>query len=120
MDILFYIFLLMLFMPFAYGFTITLDYSLKSRNCKVIKAWKIMIKSRYDKSNTVSPWVFGIQLFNYFYVLAYLIIAVIESFFIPSAVLCNINIFSIIICGGLLALGMIIAGIFGYLFSDEK
>ncbi|MBR2966568.1 MAG: hypothetical protein IKC52_03740 [Clostridia bacterium] len=120
MDILFYLFFLMLFVPFACGFAITLDYCLKSKHCKVVKAWKIVLKSQYDKSSTVSPIVFGLQIFNYLYVLAYLVIAIIESYFIPSTVLSNINVFSVLIYGGLLLLGTIIAGVLGYLFSDEK
>ena len=60
-----------------------------------------MFKSKYDNKQELSRIIYWFQIFNYIYIIAYLSIAVIDTFFYKSLVLFNIDFYSIIIYFGL-------------------
>ena len=101
MGINFYILLLLICEIFVYSMMIFGDYYLKSKNCKLIKRSKLMIKSKYGNNQELSKIIYWFQVFNYIYIIAYLSIAVIDTFFYKSVVLLNIDFYSIIIYSGL-------------------
>ena len=111
MEIIFYIFLLLICEIFVYSLIIGSDYYLKSKNCKVIKRCKLMFKSKCGDSREISKIIYWFQVFNYIYILAYLSIAVIDTFFYKSIVLFNIDFYSIIIYFGLVIILLIVISI---------
>ena len=64
MEILFYLIPLFVCESIAYGLSLALDYHLKSKKCKVKKKCLFMVRSNYDKSNTISFVSYCFQLFN--------------------------------------------------------
>lgn len=111
MEIIFYIFLLLVYEIFVYSLIIGADYYLKSRNCKLIKRSKLMFKSKYGDNNEISKIIYCFQIFNYFYILIYLFIALIDTFVYKSSLLFKMNFYSIIIYFGLVIILLIIISI---------
>ena len=111
MEIIFYIFLLLICEIFVYSLIIGGDYYLKSKNCKLIKRSKLMFKSKYGNNQELSRIIYWFQIFNYIYIIAYLSIAVIDTFFYKSLVLFNIDFYSIIIYFGLVIILLIVFSI---------
>ena len=91
MEIMFYILLLLICEIFVYSLMIGGDYYLKSKNYKLIKRSKLMLKSKYGNNQEISKIIYWFQVFNYIYIIAYLSIAVIDTFFYKSLVLFNID-----------------------------
>ena len=112
MEIIFYIFLLLICEIFVYALIIGADYYVKSINCKQIKCPKIIVKSKYDKSNQVSKMVYCFQVFNYVYICLYLLIAIIDSFIYKNSILFNINFYSLTIYSILVIICLVIVSIF--------
>ena len=104
---LLYFYLLFFCQLFVYTFIIALDCCLKHTNHKLRKANKIMF--RYNKEvrtkNQISVGAFWFQIFNYCYVITYIIIALVETYLYRNAVLFYININSVIAYGILALLG---------------
>lgn len=112
MEIILYILLLLICEIFVYSLIIVGDYYLKSKNCKLIKRSKLMFKSKYGNNQELSRIIYWFQVFNYTYIIAYLSIALIDTFFYKSLVLFNIDFYSIIIFTGL---AMILSIVFSIL-----
>lgn len=108
MEIIFDILLLLICEIFVYSLIIGGDYYLKSKNCKVTKRSKLMFKSKYGNNQEVSKIIYWFQIFNYIYMLAFLSIAVIDTFFYKSLLLFNINYYSIIIYSGVVIMLLIV------------
>lgn len=111
MEILFYIFLLLICELFVYGLVIGVDYYCKFKKCKLKKANIIMFRSKYENGDKISCIAYWFQLFNYFYILIYLLFAIIDSFFYNSVILFSINVYSWIIYLGLVIIFLIIISI---------
>lgn len=95
MEIIVYLFLLILCEVIVYCLIIGIDYYMKSKKGKLVKRCIIMIKSKFDKNNNVSIIAYWVQIFNYLYVLIYILIAIIETFIYRSPILASINIYSV-------------------------
>jgi hypothetical protein len=108
MEVIFYIFLLLICEIFVYSLMVGGDYYLKSKNCKLIKRSKLMLKSKYGNNQELSKIIYWFQVFNYIYIISYLSIAVIDTFFYKSSVLFNIDFYSIIIYFGLVIILLIV------------
>ncbi len=111
MEIIFYIFLLLICEIFVYGLIIGLDYNFKSRKRKLKKASKIMFKSKYDSDDKISCIAYWFQIFNYIYILLYLVIAIIDTFICRNSILFNINFYSLIVYSVLVIISLIIISI---------
>ena len=111
MEIIFYIFLLLICEIFVYSLMIGGDYYLKSNNYKLIKRSKLMIRSKFGNNQELSKIIYWFQVFNYIYIIAYLSIAVIDTFFYKSLVLFNVDFYSIIIYFGLVIILLIVISI---------
>ena len=111
MEIIFYIFLLLICEIFVYSLIIGGDYYLKSKNCKLKKRTKFMFKSKFGNKQEISKTIYWFQIFNYIYVIVYLSIAIIDTFFYKSAVLHGIDFYSIIVYFGLVMILLIITSI---------
>lgn len=70
-----------------------------------------MFKSKYGNNQELSRVIYWFQIFNYIYIIAYLSIAVIDTFFYKSLVLFNIDFYSIIIYFGLVIILLILISI---------
>ena len=70
-----------------------------------------MFKSTYGNKQELSKIIYWFQIFNYIYILAYLTIAVIDTFFYRSLVLFYINFYSAIIYFGLAFILVIVISI---------
>ena len=70
-----------------------------------------MFKSKYGNNQELSRIIYWFQIFNYIYIIAYLSIAVIDTFFYKSLVLFNIDFYSIVIYFGLVIILLIIFSI---------
>lgn len=101
MEIMFYILLLSICEIFVYSLIIIGDNYLKTKNCKVIKRSKLMLKAKYGNAQEVSKIFYWFQIFNYIYILAFLSIAVIVTFFYKNLLLFNIHRYSLIVYSGL-------------------
>lgn len=111
MEIVFYLFLLLICEIFVYCLIIGLDYYFKNKKSKLTKKWIFMLKSNHDKTDKISCVAFWFQLFNYFYVLLYLSIAIIDTFVYRSAILFNINFCTIIAYSGVAIISLIVISI---------
>ena len=110
MEIIFYIFLLLI-CEIVYGLIIGLDYYFKSKKRKLKKASKIMFKSKYDSDDKISCIAYWFQIFNYIYILLYLVIAIIDTFICRNSILFNINFYSLIVYSVLVIISLIIISI---------
>ena len=70
-----------------------------------------MFKSKYGNKQELSRVIYWFQIFNYIYIIAYLSIAVVDTFFYKSVVLLNIDFCSIIIYFGLVIILLIVVSI---------
>lgn len=111
MDILLYLFLLLVAELFVYSFCVGIDYYLKYKNHKIKKNSFFFCKSRFDEGNTISCVAYWIQVFNYIYLLSYVSIAIIDSFIYSHYLLFNTCIYSLCIYGGLALIGLIVVTI---------
>ena len=119
MEIIFYILWLIICEIVVYSLMIVADYYFKSKNFKIIKRSKIMIKSKYGNNQELSKIIYWLQVFNYIYIIAYLSIAVIDTFFYRSSVLFNIDFYSVIIYFGLAMILLIVISLLSPL-RDKK
>lgn len=111
MEIIFYIFLLLICEIFVYSLIIGTDYYLKSKNYKLIKRSKLMFKSKYGDDREISKVIYWFQIFNYIYILIYLLIAAVDIFAYKSSLLFKMNFYSIIIYTILVIIFLIIISI---------
>lgn len=95
MEIMFYISLLLICEIFVYSLIIGADYYLKSKNCNLIKRSKLMFKSKYGDKSEISKVVYWFQIFNYVYILIYLLISAVDTFAYKSSILFKMNFYSI-------------------------
>lgn len=56
-----------------------------------------MFKSRYGDKGEISKVIYWFQIFNYAYILVYLLFAIIDTFIWKSLLLFNIDFYSVII-----------------------
>lgn len=96
MDIVFYLFLLMINQFLVFVFMVGMDYSYKSRNFKTIKCSKIVIRNTKIEKDRVSKRVFFFQIWNYIYISTYIILASIDVFAVESYILFAIYLYSLI------------------------
>lgn len=108
MEIIIYVFLLVICEIFVLTLLIGLDYYLKSKNCKLVKRSKLMPKSKYGDRNQISKVVFWLHIFNYIYILIYLIACIIITFIYWSLLLHRICIYSLFTYFGLTIIPLII------------
>lgn len=108
MEIIFYIFLLLICELIVYCLIIGADYYFKSKNCKVIKRSKLMFKSKYGNNQEISKFIYWFQIINYIYILIYLLFAIVDTFLHKSLLLFNINFYSVITYLGLAIIFLII------------
>lgn len=118
MEILFYIIPLCVCEAIVYGLSVALDHHLKSKKCKVKKKCLFMVRSNYDKSNTISFVSYCFQLFNCLFVLVYLSIAIIDTFVYRSFLLKNINMYSVVVYSGLSLICVMVISVLSFLSED--
>lgn len=103
-------FLLFLIEGLVYVVILGIDYNLKRRKCKMIKAPKLMIRSKYCFADKISRVAFWFQIFNYLYIFLYILIATIETYAYSDdlIILFRISFWSLAVYGGLSMVGLVV------------
>lgn len=108
MNFILYAFLLFVVEIFVFYLSIGIDYYCKYKNKKLIKSKKIFITSKYGDKHYISKHSLNLQIFNYCYILLYLIIALVDTFIYGSIVFYYINIYSLALYGAVTFIFIII------------
>lgn len=119
MEIIFYMFLLLICEIIVYCLVLGLDWYFKSKKCKLVKKSKLMFNSKNGSKDKISLVAYLFQIFNYIYILIYFLVAFIETFIYRSRILLNINFFSVIIYFGVSLISLIIFAFLSILEDKE-
>lgn len=112
MDIIVYLFLLLILQAWVYYLSIALDYYFKFKGFRLKKASILFRRSKHCKSkaNSVSCVSYWFQIFNYFFVFVYLVIAIVDSFVQWKSIIFFVNITSLLIYAGITLIALLVFG----------
>ena len=118
MEILFYLIPLLICQVIVYGLSVFLDHYFKIKKKQIKRKCFFMVQSNHNKSKTISLVSYYFQWLNFIFVLAYLSIAITETFIYRNFLLKNIDLYSIVIYGGLSLLSVTVISLLTYLAEE--
>lgn len=122
MLLVYRIYLLLLHETLVWGFILGLDFNMKCRKCKLVKAPKFMIRSKYCFADQISRGAFWFQIFNYVYIFLYIIIVTIETYAYSDdfIMLFYINTWGLITYAGLSIVGNLVCAILEFFLDLDE
>lgn len=95
MELILYLFLLLIVEIFVYGLSIGLDFYSKNKKTKTVKTNLPFFRYKKETRENIGVYSFILQIVNFVYAIIYIVNSIIVSFFYKSKIIFCINIYSL-------------------------
>ncbi len=95
MELILYLFLLLIVEIFVYGLSIGLDFYNKNKKAKTVKTNFPFFRYKKETRENIGIYSFIFQIVNFVYAIIYIVNSIVVSFFYKSKIIFCINIYSL-------------------------